>query len=72
MALLHRGCPTHVLVHSDRGVQYASAGYRATLANAHLVASMRRKGHGYDNAEAATLPCRGDKENTQVRETQEI
>ena len=24
MALLHRGCPTKVLFHSDRGVQYAS------------------------------------------------
>jgi transposase InsO family protein len=50
MAILHRGGPTHVLFHSDRGVQYASAGYRAALANASLLPSMSRKGNCYDNA----------------------
>jgi len=31
MALLHRQPPTSLLFHSDRGVQYASADYRAAL-----------------------------------------
>jgi putative transposase len=50
MALLHRNAPTNLLFHSDRGVQYASADYRAALARAGLVASMSRKGNCYDNA----------------------
>jgi transposase InsO family protein len=50
MALLHRNAPTELLFHSDRGVQYASADYRAALAKAGLVASMSRRGNCYDNA----------------------
>lgn len=50
MALLHRNAPTELLFHSDRGVQYASADYRAALSRAGLVASMSRKGNCYDNA----------------------
>jgi putative transposase len=50
MALLHRHPPANLLFHSDRGVQYASADYRAVLAQAGLVASMSRKGNCYDNA----------------------
>ena len=50
MALLHRQAPKDLLFHSDRGVQYASADYRAALAQAGLVASMSRKGNCYDNA----------------------
>jgi transposase InsO family protein len=50
MALLHRQPPKDLLVHSDRGVQYASADYRAALAQAGLVPSMSRKGNCYDNA----------------------
>jgi transposase InsO family protein len=50
MALLHRNAPTDLLFHSDRGVQYASADYRAALSQAGLVASMSRKGNCYDNA----------------------
>lgn len=50
MALLHRNAPAGLLFHSDRGVQYASADYRAALANAGLTASMSRKGNCYDNA----------------------
>ena len=38
------------LHHSDRGSQYASAAYRARLAQAGLVASMSRAGNCYDNA----------------------
>jgi transposase InsO family protein len=50
MALLHRNAPRNLLCHSDRGVQYASADYRAALAKAGLLASMSRKGNCYDNA----------------------
>jgi transposase InsO family protein len=50
MALLHRQPPAHLLFHSDRGVQYASADYRRALAQAGFTASMSRKGNCYDNA----------------------
>ena len=50
MALTHRQPPAGLLVHSDRGVQYASAEYRRALAAAGLVASMSRKANCYDNA----------------------
>lgn len=50
MALLHRDPPKDLLCHSDRGVQYASADYRAALARAGFIASMSRKGNCYDNA----------------------
>jgi transposase InsO family protein len=50
MALLHRPAPSELLFHSDRGVQYASADYRAALSQAGLIASMSRKGNCYDNA----------------------
>src|SRR5207248_5549483 len=42
MALLHRSPPGHVLVHSDRGIQYASGDYRQALSQAGLIASMSR------------------------------
>jgi len=50
MALLHRQPPKNLLFHSDRGVQYASADYRAALAQAGLIPSMSRRGNCYDNA----------------------
>jgi len=50
MALTHRQPPAGLIFHSDRGVQYASAGYRQALAAAGLVASMSRKANCYDNA----------------------
>ena len=50
MACLHRQPPVKILCHSDRGVQYAAADYRRQLALAGAVASMSRKGNGYDNA----------------------
>ena len=47
--------------HSDRGVQYASAAYRAVLARAGAVPSMSRPGNCWDNAVAesffATMDC---------------
>jgi putative transposase len=50
MALRHRQPPANLLLHSDRGVQYASADYRQALAQAGLVASMSRQANCYDNA----------------------
>jgi putative transposase len=50
MALRHRQPPAKLLLHSDRGVQYASGDYRQALKAAGLVASMSRKGNCYDNA----------------------
>jgi transposase InsO family protein len=50
MALLHRCPPAQVLLHTDRGVQYASGDYRQALGQAGLIASMSRRGNCYDNA----------------------
>jgi transposase InsO family protein len=50
MALLHRRPQTRLLLHSDRGVQYASGDYRQALGRAGLVTSMSRRGNCYDNA----------------------
>jgi transposase InsO family protein len=50
MALRQR-CPRAALiVHSDRGAQFASAAYRQVLTQSGLTASMSRKGDCYDNA----------------------
>ena len=45
-----RGPVPGVLHHSDRGVQYASAAYRALLQQRGLTRSMSRKGNCWDNA----------------------
>jgi len=50
MARRHRQPPAQLLLHTDRGVQYASAAYRHALGQAGLVASMSRQGNCYDNA----------------------
>ena len=50
MALLQRRPREALIVHSDRGAQFASAAYRQVLAQQGLVASMSRKGNCYDNA----------------------
>lgn len=50
MALSRRRPPPGLIVHSDRGAQFASAAYRQVLAAHGLVASMSRKGNCYDNA----------------------
>jgi putative transposase len=50
MALLQRRPSRPVIIHSDRGAQFASAAYRQLLAQHGLVASMSRKGNCYDNA----------------------
>jgi transposase InsO family protein len=50
MALNRRPVPRGLIVHSDRGAQFASGAYRQVLAAHGLLASMSRKGNCYDNA----------------------
>ena len=50
MALSRRRPAPGLIVHSDRGMQFASAAYRQVLAEHGLVASMSRPGNCYDNA----------------------
>jgi transposase InsO family protein len=50
MALHRRRPRPGLILHSDRGAQFASAAYRAVLAQHGLLASMSRKGNCYDNA----------------------
>ena len=49
-ALHHRQPPHGLIVHSDRGVQYASSQYRQALKTMRASASMSRKANCYDNA----------------------
>jgi putative transposase len=50
MAIAQRRPTASVIVHSDRGAQYASGVYRQTLAAHGLIPSMSRPGNCYDNA----------------------
>ena len=50
MALRQRQPGRTLIVHSDRGSQFASAAYRQVLAEHGLLASMSRPGNCYDNA----------------------
>jgi putative transposase len=50
MAITQRRPATGLIVHSDRGAQFASAAYRQVLTDHGLLASMSRKGNCYDNA----------------------
>lgn len=50
MAIAQRQPAAGLIVHSDRGSQYASAAHRAVLAQHGLVMSMSRKGNCWDNA----------------------
>lgn len=50
MALNRRKPSPGLIVHSDRGTQFASGAYRQVLAMHGLLASMSRKGNCYDNA----------------------
>jgi putative transposase len=50
MALRQRGPVAGLLHHSDRGVQYASEGYRHLLADRGIAVSMSGKGDCWDNA----------------------
>ena len=50
LAIVRRHPAPGLIVHSDRGSQYASAAHRALLAKHGLVGSMSRKGNCWDNA----------------------
>ena len=50
MAIVQRNPAPGLIVHSDRGTQYASAEHQALLARHGLVGSMSRKGNCWDNA----------------------
>lgn len=50
MAIKHRQPPPQLLLHSDRGSQYASSQFRQALTHAQAVPSMSRKANCYDNA----------------------
>jgi putative transposase len=50
MAVVQRNPAPGLIVHSDRGTQYASAEHQALLAKHGLVGSMSRKGNCWDNA----------------------
>ena len=54
-ALLTRGNPMGLMVHSDQGVQYASNDYRALIAKHGLTQSMSRRGNCWDNAVAESF-----------------
>ena len=54
-ALVTRRPAPGLVHHSDRGVQYASAAYRALLAEAGAVPSMSRPGNCWDNAVAESF-----------------
>ncbi|WP_153163063.1 DDE-type integrase/transposase/recombinase, partial [Zoogloea sp. 1C4] len=50
MAITQRQPPAGLIVHSDRGSQYASEAHRALLSRHGLTGSMSRKGNCWDNA----------------------
>lgn len=50
MALQHRGWPTGLLHHSDRGCQYAATVYQQRLLALNIQCSMSRPGNCWDNA----------------------
>lgn len=52
MAIVSRRPPAGLLVHSDRGTQYASREYQDLLSRHDLICSMSRKGNCWDNAVA--------------------
>ncbi len=55
MAVQQRRPEAGLLVHSDRGSQYASEFYQRQLRNHHFVCSMSRKGNCWDNAPAESF-----------------
>jgi transposase InsO family protein len=54
-ALAVRRAPAGMVHHSDRGVHYACANYRAALATNGITSSMSRKGDCWDNAVAESF-----------------
>lgn len=62
-ALISRGKPSGVMIHTDRGSQYCAHSFKRILADHDMVQSMSRKGNCWDNAVAesffATLKKQG-------------
>lgn len=54
-AVARRRPPPGIIVHTDQGAQYASAAYRAALAEAQARQSMGSRGDCYDNAVAESF-----------------
>ena len=54
-AITNRNLPAGVMIHSDRGCQYASELFRAALQKHGYVQSMSRKGNCWDNAVAESF-----------------
>jgi transposase InsO family protein len=50
MALFRRKVPSNLLLHSDRGSQYASENYQKLLRDHRIECSMSRKGNCWDSA----------------------
>jgi len=55
IALRGRTVPAELILHSARGVQYASERFRAELAACNIRASMSRRANCYDNAQAESF-----------------
>ena len=54
-AIIRRNPKQGLLIHSDRGIQYASGDYRALLKRSGFKQSMSRKGNCWDNAVAESF-----------------
>jgi hypothetical protein len=52
-----RPAPAGMIRHSDRGIHYACATYRALLKSRNITSSMSRKGNCWDNAVAESFFC---------------
>ena len=55
MAVKHRRPPQGIILHSDRGIQYASKSFRNLLKKYRMLQSMSGKGNCYDNAVTETF-----------------
>lgn len=55
MAIIHRGKPKKVMIHSDQGSQYTAEAYREKLNDHRMICSMSRKGECHDNAVAESF-----------------
>lgn len=55
IAISQRQAPSGLIVHSDRGVQYASHTFQHLLAKHDYLCSMSRKGDCWDNAVAESF-----------------
>ena len=54
-ALINRGKPEGVMIHTDRGSQYCAKTFKKIIKDHHLVQSMSRKGNCWDNAVAESF-----------------